>query len=93
MFDSEPADEFVRRPQGSSCLILGMMGVVSVFLAVVIMAVVGSVLFPDFGKLGDHILRHFQPRRFVLGINFMPKGGGLGVENQSNSRGGKKKEI
>ncbi|OHB79132.1 MAG: hypothetical protein A2V98_06200 [Planctomycetes bacterium RBG_16_64_12] len=51
MFDSEPADEFVRRPQGSSCLILGMMGVVSVFLAIVTMAVVGSVLFPDFGKL------------------------------------------
>jgi len=49
MFDPEPVDDLVRRPQGRSCFALLIMGVVSVFLSIVILATVGAILFPGFG--------------------------------------------
>ncbi|MFH1268088.1 MAG: hypothetical protein ABIK89_20410, partial [Planctomycetota bacterium] len=49
MFDPEPVDDLARRPQGRSCFALLIMGVVSVFLSIVILAAVGAILFPGFG--------------------------------------------
>lgn len=54
MTDPEPTDEPAGRPQGGSCLILGVMGIAAVFLAAIILALAGSVLFVGMPGPTDH---------------------------------------
>ncbi|HUT90654.1 MAG TPA: TlpA disulfide reductase family protein [Thermoguttaceae bacterium] len=45
MGNLEAVDEPGGRPQGTSCLILGVMGIAAVFAGIVIIALAGSILF------------------------------------------------
>jgi len=45
MGDLEAVDEPGGRPQGTSCVVFGMMGIAAVFAAIVTIALAGSILF------------------------------------------------
>ncbi len=47
MSDWEPGDPSIRRPQGVGCGMLALTGLASLLLAIVVLALVGSILFPS----------------------------------------------